>query len=98
MATAVAKINMPMLNIGSGMFRFSSYVFSSGHAPKCERGEVGEPWMAEVPLQLFSMHELTLSMREPKLSLNMLILSTHAEAALDATMCLVVSYVQTWSP
>ena len=43
------------------------------------------PWTDEVRLSL-SMHELSLSMPEPMLSLIMLILATYPVAALDGTI------------
>ena len=46
---------------------------------------VGPPWTDGVRLSL-SMHELSLSMPEPMLSLSMLILAAFPEAALDVTV------------
>ena len=45
----------------------------------------GPPWTDEVRLSL-SMHELSLSMPEPMLSLSMLILATYPVAALEGTI------------
>ena len=68
---------MLSLNIGSGMLRLSSCMLSIGLGPKCEQGKAGG---------LLSLHELSLSMPEPMLSLSMLILATHPEAALGSKM------------
>ena len=84
----VAKISMLRLNIGSG--KLSSCMLSIGLGPKCEQGKGGQPRplprMALGPWPMLSMHELSLSMPEPMLSLSMLILATYPEAALDVTI------------
>ena len=83
----VAKISMLKLNIGSGMLRLSSCMLSLSLASSVQGGggEGPPPWTDEVRLSL-SMHELSLSMPEPMLSLSMLILATYPVAALDVTI------------
>ena len=68
----VVKISMLRLNIGSGMLRLRLGL----RLRLSFRGSGGQP----------SMHELSLSMPEPMLSLRMLILATYPEAALDVTI------------
>ena len=90
----VVKISMLRLNIGSGMPRLSSCMLrlsltSSVQGDWWVGGQTlwrgGAPWTDGVRLSL-SMHELSLSMPEPMLSLSMLILATCPEAALDVTV------------
>ena len=86
----VAKISMVRLNIGSGMLRFSSCMLSIGRGPKALQGNGGGlpplPCSHLGPRPMLSMHELSLSMPEPMLSLSMLILATYPVAALDVTI------------
>ena len=74
----VAKISMLRLNIGSG--KLSSCMLSIGRGPKCEQGE-GPPSPCLEQLwglaPMLSMHELSLSMPEPMLSVSMLNLATY---------------------
>ena len=86
----VAKISMLRLNIGSGMLRLSSCMLRLSLTSSVQGGGPSKPpappppWTDEVRLSL-RMHELSLSMPEPMLSLSMLILATYPEAALDVT-------------
>ena len=85
----VAKISMLRLNIGSGVLGLSSCMPSIGRGPKCEQGKGGRPPLPRTalgPRPMLSMHELSLSMPEPTLSLSMLILATYPGAALDVTI------------
>ena len=78
----VAKISMLRLNIGSGMLRLSSCMLSIGLGPKCEQGKGVRPPLPRTalgPRPMLSMHELSLSMPEPMLSLSILILGTYSE-------------------
>ena len=61
------------------------YLVSPRRLGGANRVPGGPPWTDKVRLSL-SMHELSLSMPEPMLSLSMLILATYHEAALDATV------------
>ena len=71
---------MLRLNIGSGMLRLSPCMLRLSLIGPRRRGvgqtawRGGPPWTDEVRLSL-SMHELSLSMPEPMLSLSMLILA-----------------------
>ena len=71
----VAKISMLRLNIGSG--KLSSCMLSIGRGPKAVQGKGGGcpplPCSHLGPRPMLSMHELSLP--EPMLSLNMLILA-----------------------
>ena len=72
----VAKISMLRLNIGSGMLRLSSCMLSIGRGPKAVQGKGGLPPLPCShlgPRPMLSMHELSLP--EPMLSLNMLIVA-----------------------
>ena len=73
----VAKISMLRLNIGSG--KLSSCMLSIGRGPKAVQGKGGGcpplPCSHLGPRPMLSMHELSLSMPEPMLSLSMLILA-----------------------
>ena len=72
----VANISMLRLNIGSGMLRLSSCMLSIGRGPKAVQGKGGGPPLPCShlgPRPMLSMHELSLP--EPMLSLNMLILA-----------------------
>ena len=73
----VAKISMLRLNIGSGMLRLSSCMISIGRGPKAVQGKRGGcpplPCSHLGPRPMLSMLELSLP--EPMLSLNMLILA-----------------------
>ena len=80
----VAKISMLRLNIGSGMLRLSSWMLRLSLTSSV-RGGGPAPAADEVRLSL-SMHELSLSMPDPMLSLSMLILATYPVAALDVTI------------
>ena len=81
----VAKITMLRFNIGSDMLRLSSCMLrlslTSSVQGSSPRHSVcpPPPWTDEVRLSL-SMHELSLSMPEPMLSLSMLILATYPSA------------------
>ena len=75
----IAKISMLRLNIGSGMLRLSSCMLRIGRGPKAVQGKGGGPPVPcshLSPRPMLSMHELSLSMPEPMLSLSMLILAT----------------------
>ena len=80
---------MLRLNIGSDMLRLSSCMLSIGQEAKYEQGRGGLPPLPCShlgPRPMLSMHELSLSMPEPNLSLSMLILAAYPEAALDVTI------------
>ena len=79
----VAKISMLRLNIGSG--KLSSCMLSIGRGPKAVQGKGGGgcppvPCSHLGPRPMLSMHELSLSMPEPMLSLSMLILAKSSQA------------------
>ena len=80
----VAKISMLRLNIGSGMLRLSSCMLSIGRGPKAVQGKGGGcpplPCSHLGPRPMLSMHELSLSMPEPMLSLSMLILAKSGQS------------------
>ena len=83
----VAKISMLRLNIGSD--KLSSCMLSIGRGPNAVQGKGGRPPLPCShlgPRPMLSMHELSLSMPEPMLSLSMLILAIFPEAALDVTV------------
>ena len=84
----VAKISMLRLNIGSG--KLSSCMLSIGRGPKAVQGKGGGcpplPCSHLGPRPMLSMHELSLSMPEPMLSLSMLILARDPVAALEGTI------------
>ena len=73
----VAEMGMLRLNVGSGMLRLSSCMLTLRRPPPYTvcGPSLRPPWTDEVRLSL-SMHELSLSMPEPMLSLSMLILAT----------------------
>ena len=74
---------MLMLNIGSDMFRLSSCMLSIGRGPKAVQGKGGLPPLPCShlgPRPMLSMHELSLSMPEPMLSLSMLILAKSGQS------------------
>ena len=82
-------ISMLTLNIGSGMLSLSLCMLTIGQGPKAIQGKEGRPPLPCShfgPRPMLSMHELSLSMPEPMLSLSMLILATYPEAALDVTI------------
>ena len=78
----VAKISMLRLNIGSG--KLSSCMLSIGRGPKAVQGKGGGcpplPCSHLGPRPMLSMHELSLSMPEPMLSLSMLILAKSGQS------------------
>ena len=80
----VAKISMLRLNIGSGMLRLSSCMLSIGRGPKAVQGKGGGcpplPCSHLGPGPMLSMHELSLSMPKPMLSLSMLILAKSGQS------------------
>ena len=80
----LAKISMLRLNIGSGMLRLSSCMLSIGRGPKAVQGKGGGcpplPCSHLGPRPMLSMHELSLSMPEPMLSLSMLILAKSGQS------------------
>ena len=86
----VAKISMLRLNIGSGMLRLSSCMLSIGRGPKAVQGKGGGclplPCSHLGSRPMLSMHELSMTMPEPMLSLTMLILATYTVAALKGTI------------
>ena len=73
----VAKMGMLRLNVGSG--KLSSCMLSIGRGPKAVQGKGAGcpplPCSHLGPSPMLSMHELSLSMPEPMLSLSMLILA-----------------------
>ena len=77
----VAKISMLRLNVGSGQPLPLKLSLSLSPSPSLS---MHDPMLSLSPS--LSMHELSLSMPEPMLSLSMLILTTHPEAALDVTL------------
>ena len=94
----VAKISMLRLNIGTGMLRLSSCMLSIGRGPKAVQGKGGGcpplPCSHLGPRPMLSMHELSLSMPEPMLSLSMLILAKSGQPKSKSWLTKVPKWVE----